>query len=97
MNEISGWTHEFSRFVNDKEATQTDRDGCVLTLLGTLNEAVDGSSGRMRELFYETSDSSGFAAALDQAQTVAMSVRVMKGIEEFEDAKEEWEECERSR
>jgi hypothetical protein len=66
-------------------------------LLGALNEAVENSSRGMRQLFYETSDSSGFATALDQVQTISKSVRVMKEIEEFEDAKEEWEKQERVR
>jgi hypothetical protein len=34
---------------------------------------------------------------LDQVQTISKSVRVMKEIEEFEDAKEEWEKQERVR
>ena len=91
-NEISRWTQEFSRFINDNKATPTDRDECVLTLLGALNEAIDNSTPRMRQLFYETSGSAGFADALNQVKTVSKAVRVKKEIEEFEDTKEEWEE-----
>ncbi|CAN9310368.1 unnamed protein product [Alternaria alternata] len=95
-NEINRWTEGFTRFVNHK-APPREKDECFLVLLGTLNEAVESSSRGMRQLFYETSDSSGFATALDQVQTISKSVRVMKEIEEFEDAKEEWEEHERVR
>ncbi|KAI4658882.1 uncharacterized protein J4E79_006642 [Alternaria viburni] len=91
-NEMTRWTHEFSRFVNDGNATQKSRDESVLTLLGVLNEAIDSSSGKMRQLFYETSDSAGFTSVLNQVETMSKSVRVMKEIEEFQDAKEEWSE-----
>jgi hypothetical protein len=91
-NEIDRWTHEFARFVKDGSTTQRVKDECALALLGALNEAVESSSGRMRQLFYEASDSAGFAAALNQVESSSKSVRVMKEIEEFQDAKEEWEE-----
>jgi hypothetical protein len=96
-SEISRWTQEFFRFVNDDKAPLEEKDECLLKLLGALNEAVECSSRSMRQLFYETSDSSGFKTALDQVQTTSKSVRVMKEIEEFEDAKEEWEKQERVR
>jgi len=95
-NETSRWTQEFSRFVNDDKATPQDRDECILTLLGRLNEAIDASNPRMRQLFYETSGSMGFADALDHVKTVSKAVRVQKEIEEFEDVKDEWEERRRS-
>jgi len=91
-NEITRWSHELSHFVNDTKVTETDRDRCLLTLLGTLNEAVDSSTGRTRQLFYETSDSAGFMTLLNQVETMSKSVRVMKEIEEFQDTKEEWSE-----
>ena len=91
-NEITRWTHGFSHFVNDTKATQSNKDGCVLALLGALNESVDSSTGRTRQLFYETSDSAGFTAVLDRMATVSKSVRVMKEIEEFQDVKDEWSE-----
>jgi hypothetical protein len=90
-NEISRWTQEFSRFVHDDNATQKVRDECILTLLEALDEAVDSSTGRMRQLFYETSDLAGFTDTLNQVETVSKSVRVVKAIEDFHDAKEEWE------
>ncbi|KAI4696650.1 uncharacterized protein J4E88_000827 [Alternaria novae-zelandiae] len=96
-NEMTRWTHEFSRFVDDGNATQNSRDENVLTLLGALNEAIDSSSGKMRQLFYETSDSAGFTAVLGRIETVSKSVRVMKEAEEFQDVKEEREERRRSR
>lgn len=95
-NEINRWTEGFSHFINHK-APPREKDECFLMLLGALNEAVEDSSRGTRQLFYETSDSSGFATALDQVQTISKSVRVMKEIEEFEDAKEEWEKQERVR
>lgn len=95
-NEINRWTEGFSRFVNHK-APPLEKDEYFLMLLGALNEAVENSPRGTRQLFYETSDSSGFATALDQVQTISKSVRVMKEIEEFEDAKEEWEKQERVR
>jgi len=91
-NEVIRWTHELSHFVNDTKATQAYKDGHVLTLLGALNEAVDSSTGKSRQLFYDTSDSAGFAAVLDRIATVSKSVRVMKEIEEFQDVKDEWSE-----
>ncbi|CAN9271246.1 unnamed protein product [Alternaria alternata] len=96
-NEIGQWTEQFSRFVIQNEAPPREKDECFLTLLRALNEAVENSSRGTRQLFYETSDSSGFATALDQVQNISKSVRVMKEIEEFEDAKEEWEKQERVR
>jgi hypothetical protein len=95
--EISRWTQEFSRFVNSNEETQKNKDEFIMALLVALNEAVDSSSGRMRQLFYETSGSAGFAAVLQRVETISKSVRVMKEIEEFEDTKEEWEQSGRSR
>lgn len=95
-NEINRWTKGFSRFISHK-ASPREKDECFLMLLGALNEAVENSSRGTRQLFYETSDSSGFATALDQVQTISKSVRVMKEIEEFEDAKEECEKQERVR
>lgn len=91
-NRMNRWTHEFSRFVNDESVTQRAKDKCLLTLLGALNEAVDSSTGKTRQLFYDSSDSAGFTAVLDRIATVSKSVRVMKEIEEFQDAKEEWSE-----
>jgi len=91
-NEMTRWTHEFSGFVIDRNATHKSRDESVLTLLGVLNEAIDSSSEKMRKLFYETSDSAGFTSVLNQVETTSKSVRVMKEIEEFQDAKEEWSE-----
>ena len=89
-NEITRWTHEFSRFVNDGSVTQRVNDECLLTLLGVLNEAVDSSTGKRRTLFYETSDSAGFISVLNQMETISSSVRVKKEIEEFQDTKKEW-------
>ncbi|KAI4679844.1 hypothetical protein J4E81_010249 [Alternaria sp. BMP 2799] len=91
-NEVTRWTHEFSHFVIDRTATHKSRDESVLTLLGVLNEAIDSSSEKIRKLFYETSDSAGFTSVLNQVERTSKSVRVMKEIEEFQDAKEECSE-----
>jgi len=91
-DEISRWTREFSRFVSDGNVAQRLEDESILALLGALNEVVDSSTGKARQLFYETSDSAGFTSALNQVETMSKSVRVMKEIEEFQDAKEEWSE-----
>ena len=91
-NQISRWTHEFSRFVNDGSVAQRVKDEGLLTLLGALNEAVDSSTGKKRKLFYETSDLAGFTSVLDRIETASKSVRVMKEIEEFQDVKDEWSE-----
>jgi len=88
-NEITRWAHEFSRYINDINVTKSNKDGHVLRLLGALNEAVESSTGKMRKLFYETSDSAGFTSVLSQIETMSKSVRVMKEIEEFQDTKGE--------
>ncbi|KAI4681845.1 uncharacterized protein J4E84_007441 [Alternaria hordeiaustralica] len=88
-NDITRWAHEFSRYINDTNVTQSNKDGHILRLLGALNEAVESSTGKMRKLFYETSDSAGFTSVLSQIETMSKSVRVMKEIEEFQDTKGE--------
>jgi hypothetical protein len=86
--EIKRWAQDFSHIV---ESTTRKQDENMLTFLTILNEAVENSSNRALKLFYSSTDSMGFAEALDRLQSVSKSVRVMKEIEEFQDARKEWE------
>ncbi|USP76631.1 hypothetical protein yc1106_03905 [Curvularia clavata] len=90
-SEIERWAQGFSLFVRNNKP-DTESDAGLLALLTRLNEAVEKSAKSVRRLFYEVSDSIGLLETLDKVMMVSKSVRVMKEIEEFQDAKEEWED-----
>lgn len=88
---IQQWTDGFCLLV-ENEMLGADSDAEFLAILRTLNENVETPNQRVRQLFYEVSDSVGLPAALDQVLTASKSVRVMKEIEDFQDTKEEWQD-----
>ena len=57
-----------------------------------LNTKVEQSNKRLRNLFYERSDDAGLMGALDAVEQCSKSVRVVKEIEDFQDARDDWEE-----
>lgn len=87
--EVRRWTEQFAALVANQP---TNNSLEFVDLLVSLNQAVEQSDRKARQLFYQTSDLAGLIGSLDQLQSVSKSVRVMKEIEEFQDAREEWEE-----
>lgn len=90
-SEIERWAQGFSLFVTNNKP-DADSDAGLLALLTKLNEAVEKSNRSVRRLFYEASNSAELLQTLNQVMTVSKSVRIMREIEEFKDAKEEWED-----
>jgi hypothetical protein len=90
-SEIERWTQGLSLLVKDT-TSDAEYDVGLLELLKTLNHAVESSVKSTRQLFYEVSGTAGLLTTLDQVLETSKSVRVMKEIEDFQDAKEEWEE-----
>jgi hypothetical protein len=90
-SEIERRTQGFFLFINSM-VPGIESDEKLLALLTTLNEAVEKSTGKAQQLFYEASSSAGFEKAVDQVLAMSKSVRVTKEIEEFQDVKEEWED-----
>lgn len=90
-SEIERWAQGFSLFVKNNKPN-ADSDAGLLALLAMLNEGVEKSAKPVRRLFYEVSDLVGLLETLDHVMTASKSVRVMKEIEEFQDAKEDWED-----
>lgn len=89
--EIERWTQGLSCLVRDNKPG-AESDAGLLALLATLNQTVEESAKSVRRLFYDVSESVGLSTILDQILIKSKSVRVMKEIEEFQDAKEEWED-----
>ncbi|XP_014558716.1 hypothetical protein COCVIDRAFT_93769 [Bipolaris victoriae FI3] len=85
------WTQGLSLLIKNTTSDAESDDG-FLHLLQMLNRTVEGSAKSVRKLFYEVSGSAGLLGALDQILATSKSVRVMKEIEDFQDAKEEWED-----
>jgi hypothetical protein len=85
--EIIKWTESFRQFIRsaDKNEGQVD-------LLVALNATVESADWRMRRLFYQASAQANLMELLEELQESSKSVRVMKEVEEFQDAKEDWEE-----
>jgi len=90
-SEIEPWTQGFFLLINSM-VPSVESDEKLLALLTPLNEAVEKSTGKVQQLFYEASSSAGFEKAVDQVLAMSKSVRVTKEIEEFQDVKEEWED-----
>ncbi|EUC44955.1 hypothetical protein COCMIDRAFT_37284 [Bipolaris oryzae ATCC 44560] len=89
--ETERWIQGLSLLVKNTTPDAKSDNG-FLHLLQTLNRTVEGSAKSVRGLFYEVSGSAGLLDALDQVSATSKSVRVMKEIEDFQDAKEEWED-----
>jgi len=81
---VNRWMEAFCRLVEGSH-----NDG-IITLLIELNEAINSSNESFRCRFYQVVDKTSFKDVLDELQNISKSVRVMKAVEEFQDAKEEW-------
>ncbi|EOA92168.1 hypothetical protein ACJQWK_03452 [Exserohilum turcicum] len=90
-SEIRQWSLGFSLLVKH-EVLSANSDAGLLEILRTLNETVEDSSQRVRQLFYEISDLVGLPAALDRVLAASKSVRVKKEIEDFQDTKDDWQD-----
>lgn len=89
--EITRWTEGFHQFTKTR-AGDREKSGELVELLVSLNAAVERSNDKMRQMFYEASDKAGFIDAIEQLQESSKSVRIMKEIEEFQDAREDWDD-----
>jgi hypothetical protein len=103
--EISRWTQGLDHFLDSWMSSQlmvsnleeparptADQNEMMVGILIRLNGLVEGSDDKIKRLFYQSAEHAGIHGVLDKLQTVSKSVRVMKEIEEFEDAKEEWKD-----
>ncbi len=64
----------------------------IIDLSVDLNDLIEKSNDVMKRLFYQATDRTGFDAVLEKLQMVSRSVRAMKEIEEFQDARDEWKD-----
>jgi hypothetical protein len=85
--DINKW---FSAFREYAKQTNSNNSLKELDLLVELNEMLDKSDWKLRKQFYKISEETQFLEALNLVQKRSKSVRIMKEIEEFEDAREEF-------
>lgn len=90
LSEISRWIQGIQQFVEG--GGHRGQSKGLVELIIALNEAVDKSGDSMRGLFYRASDRLGLLDALERLSNDSKSVRVVKEVEEFQDAREEWDE-----
>ncbi|KAF7511671.1 hypothetical protein GJ744_003834 [Endocarpon pusillum] len=64
----------------------------LVELLVGMNGWIDKCDYKVRRLFYQVTEPAEIDRVLRELQTVAKSVRVMKEVEEFEDARDEWKD-----
>ena len=85
--EVAQWMKEF------RDNTQDGIDPeVVLEVLVALNESMETASSELKTVFYAASDEEGFISILENLGNRLMSTRVMKEIEEFIDAREDWKD-----
>lgn len=85
--EIITWMEAFRQFIS-----LGDNSDGQIDLLVALNHAMETTGWQMRRLFYQASDQAKFMELLEGLQETSKSVRIMKEIEEFQDAREDWDE-----
>jgi hypothetical protein len=102
-NEMVRWTQKLEHSLNSltsestpsptlsKEAIHANRNEMVDLLVG-LNASIEKSDDKMRRLFYQGTEQAEIDRVLHKLQTVSKSVRAMKEVEEFKDAREEWKD-----
>lgn len=86
VEEIVRWIDEFTEFVKN-----SGKDDVLIDTLVTLNEAIENSNSKAKIAFYAAADQAGFLEALAGLQKMSKLNRVMKEIEEYEDARDDWE------
>lgn len=64
----------------------------MIDLIVALNDSIEKSNDVMKRHFYQATERAGFDGVLGKLQTVSRSVRAMKEIEEFQDARDEWKD-----
>lgn len=74
-----------------KGSKQAKVDEMVELLVG-MNASIEKCDYKIRRLFYRGTEQAEIDRVLQKLQTVTQSVRVMKEVEEFEDARDEWKE-----
>lgn len=96
--QIQQWTSEMSTWIQSLEncveasAQSGDSGPDLIELLVALNHAIDQSDENTRALFYEAADHMELPNVLDQLHNKSKSVRILKELEEFEDARDDWNE-----
>jgi hypothetical protein len=89
---LGSWTCESTIFPSDSQEAKQAKRNELVDLLVALNGSVEKSNDVMRRLFYQATSETGIDRVLEKLQTVSRSVRAMKEIEEFEDARDEWKD-----
>ncbi|KAF2178127.1 hypothetical protein K469DRAFT_695763 [Zopfia rhizophila CBS 207.26] len=89
-SEVVRWADGFSQYIKGVLRNNDQSHNGQVDLLVDLNGAIEKSDWKMRGLFYQASEQARLEEMLDRLQASLKSVRVMKEIEEFQDAKEEW-------
>lgn len=92
--DINCWIECFSALVHQQKSQteQKETNEAFLQLLIKLNEHLEKSEMKMKQLFFDISNKVGLQSALDELLKTTKSVRLMKEVEEFEDMREDLEE-----
>jgi hypothetical protein len=87
--EIKGWIQGFHRYVRAwiKKKSQSEE---LIELLIAMNEVIDRAKANVKTPFYQSCVQERMATVLEELQKGSKSVRIMKELEEFDDAWEEW-------
>ena len=89
---LDSWTSESTIFSSDSQEAEQAKQNELVDLFVALNASIEKSNDVMKRLFYQAALGAGIDRVLEKLQTVSRSVRAMKEIEEFEDARDEWED-----
>lgn len=101
--EVLRWTHGLEHLLDcwmtepisvsleSEGGKQAKLDDTVELLVG-VNGSIEKCDDKMKRLFYQGTEQAGIDGVLQKLQTVSKSVRAMKEVEEFEDARDDWKD-----
>ncbi len=84
-------TEPISVSLESEGGKQAKLDDTVELLVG-VNGSIEKCDDKMKRLFYQGTEQAGIDGVLQKLQTVSKSVRAMKEVEEFEDARDDWKD-----
>lgn len=84
--EVKEWIVGFSKYIQEITTPNSEQ----VDLLVALNAEMERTNSKMQRLFYEACNDAQLVNELGKFQRCTKSVRLMKEIEEFEDAMEDW-------
>lgn len=89
---LDSWTSESASSSSGPKEAKQARQNEMVDLLVDLNVSIEKSNDNMKRLFYQGTEQAGVDGVLGKLQTGSKLVRVMKAIEEFEEARDEWKD-----